>query len=82
MFFSESISVEKLSILIKLKEKIAARRKQKFEAAYKTFKKSEVLQEEELKAFLVKRRDIVYEICTRAYEEERRKAEDEFEKVG
>ena len=68
--------------MIKLKEKIAAKRKQKFETAYKMFKIGEVLQEEELKAFLVKRRDIVYEICTRAYEEERRKAEDEFEKVS
>ena len=34
-----------------------------------------------MKAFLEKRRDIAFEICTRAYEEERKKAEDELEKV-
>ncbi len=74
--------MEKLSVLIKLKEKIAAKRKQKLEAAYEMFRKSEKLQEELLRDFLVKRRDIVFEICTRAYEEERKKAEDEFEKVN
>lgn len=78
-----SLSVEKLSIHINLKEKVALRRKNKFEILYQQYlyKNEDERDEEDLKAFLDKRRDVVFEMCTRSYEEERKKAEEEFAQV-
>lgn len=69
---------------IKLKEKVAERRKRKFEAVHRLYlqKKDMDSEEEHLRVLLNKRRDVTFEICTRSYEEERRKAEDELTRVS
>lgn len=78
-----SLSVEKLSIHITLKEKVALRRKNKFEALYQQYlqKREEERDEEDLKVLLNRRREAVFEMCTRSYEEERKKAEEEIAQV-
>lgn len=70
--------MEKLSAHIILKEKISARKQRKLEAVYGQYlqKKEEEREEEHLRVFLKKRRDVVFEICTRLYEDERKRAED------
>ena len=76
--------MEKLGIHMKLKKKIAERRGRKFDAVHRLYlqKKDAEHEEEHLRVLLNKRRDIVFEICTRSYEEERRKAEEEFVRVS
>ena len=76
--------MEKLNTHAKLKEQIAARKKRKFEAVHRLYlqKRDPKSEEDHLRALLSKRRDVVFEICTRSYEEERRKAEDELTKVS
>ena len=76
--------MEKLSVHIKLKEKISERKTRKFEAVHRMYlqKKDAEHEEEHLKVLLNKRRDVIFEICTRSYEEERRKAEDELTRVS
>lgn len=78
-----SLSVEKLNIHINLKEKFTERRKNTFQFIFHEFleRKDEKRDEEELKMFLEKRRDAVFEMCTRSYEEERKKAEEEITQV-
>lgn len=68
---------------MKLKEKISERKKRKFDAVHRLYlqKKDVDREEEHLRVLLSKRRDITFEICTRSYEEERRKAEDELTMV-
>ena len=75
--------MEKLSIHIDLKERIALRRSNKFEALHRHYlrRSKEERDEEYLRAFLDKRREVVFEIWTRSYEEERRKAEEEITQV-
>lgn len=60
------------------------RRKRKFEAVQRMYLKErdEKNEEDILRAFLDKRRNVVFEICTRSYEEERRKVEDEIVHVN
>lgn len=79
-----SLSVEKLSIHISLKDKISLRKKNKFEALYRQslLKREEQMDEENLKEFLDRRKDIVFEIWTRSYEEERRRAEEDVTQVS
>ena len=80
-----SLSVEKLSVHINLKEKVASRIRSKFESLYKQHlqqKEEEKSEEDNLRQFLEKRRDAVFEMCTRSYEEERKKAEEEFVQVS
>lgn len=76
--------MEKLSVHIKLKEKISERKKRKFEAVHRLYlqKKDVEHEEDHLRVLLNKRRDVTFEICTRSYEEERRKAEDELAQVS
>jgi hypothetical protein len=77
------LSAEKLDIHIRLKEKITERKKRKFDAVHRMYlqKKDTENEAEHLKVLLNKRRDVTFEVCTRSYEEERRKAEDEFTQV-
>lgn len=67
-----------------MKEKVALRRMNKFMALYDQYlhKREEERDEEDLKAFLDGRRDAVFEMCTRSYEEERKKAEEEIAQVN
>ena len=83
-FFPYSLSIERLSIHIKLKEKIATRRNRKFKAAHRQYLKSTFEgghKGKNLTLLLNKRRDALFEICVRFYEEERKKAEGEITEV-
>ncbi len=74
-----------MSIHIKLKEKIEVRRNRKFKAAHRQYLKMTFEQghkKENLKMLLDKRRETLFEICTRLYEEERKKAEQEITEVN
>ena len=76
--------MEQLTIYITLKEMIALKRIRKFEALYSMYLKKRTKEkrgERILRVFLDKRREIIYEISTRFYEEERKKAEDGFIRV-
>ena len=84
IIFCQSLSVEKLSIYIELKEKIAVKRSRKFEAAHRQYIKMSLedrKRDKFLQAFIDKRRDILFEISTRFFEEERKKAEEVITKV-
>ena len=69
---------------MKLKEKISERKKRKFDAVHRLYlqKKDADHEEDHLRVLLSKRRDVTFEICTRSYDEERRKAEDELTRVS
>ena len=69
---------------MKLKEKISERKKRKFDAVHRLYlqKKDADHEEEHLRVLLSKRRDVTFEICTRSYDEVRRKAEDELTRVS
>ena len=82
--FFISLSVEKLSIYISLKEKVSLRRRNKFVALHRHFimKQEEEVSGKVLEVLLERRKDVVFEIWTRSYEEERRRAEDEVMQVS
>lgn len=72
--------MEKLNAHINLKERIVGIRKRKFEALHRLYlqgklKGKEGNTEEELNNFLEKRKEVLKEISTRAYERERRLSE-------
>ena len=79
------MSIERLSIHIKLKGKIAVRRNRKLKAAHHQYLKmtfGEGHKEKNLHSLLSKRVDALFEIGMRFYEEERKKTEEEITEVS
>ncbi len=84
VFVLWSLSVELLTIYLKLKEKMILKKNRKFEATYNVYLKKSVedrRNETLLRIFLEKIRETLFEISTRLYEEERKKAENEARMV-
>ena len=85
-----SLALEKLRIHLKTIEKLAKRKKRKFEAVQRKYlqaiqQRTDVngspSEKEVLHNFLSQREEVVLEIDTRYLEDERRKAEEDFAKV-
>lgn len=74
--------MEILDIFLILKERLALKRSRKFEVIYSAYLTKDMKNESLLRIFLSKRRKVLYNISTRAYEEERKRVEDEVKSVS
>lgn len=83
------MALEKLRIHLKTKEKLAERKRRKLEAVQRKYLQSmqqmadedRPTEKEVLRDFLDQRKEVTMEIDTRYFEDERRKAEEDFAKV-
>ena len=81
-----SLALEKLCVHLKTKEKLAERKKRKFEAVQRKYLQAvqqnvDGSEKEALQNFLNQRKEVAMDIDTRGLEEERRKAEEDLAKV-
>ena len=83
-----SLALEKLRVHLKTKEKLAERKKRKFEAVQRKYLQAVQQnvdcssEKEALQNFLNQRKEVAMDIDTRGLEEERRKAEEDLAKVS
>ena len=83
------MALEKLRIHLRTKEKLAERKKRKLEVVQRKYvqavqQKTDTdspMEKEIFRDFLDQRKEVTVEINTRYFEDERRKAEEDFAKV-